>query len=288
MSGFTPGLNWQWFGIPAVDVPAPTPASVQRLIGLHDVLVLQHWPTLEMAQWLKTKTRKLILWTDFESIPATTYYSSIQTGIWDALFAHRLLVATPNRFGRYEVDQYEGSAGGPFTKPHVFTTDMGSAGLVDDFLTALEDAAAMYGDLISGFLFDQCLKTPYFGTASNPPMITDEYTTTYRAAWNAVHVGASGEVWGNSGLAVLPGDAVYRNIHVRWDELFFTASSDQRFDDKLRNPPSQVVLNVEQTYAWATAHEADWPRLLAYPNVRGLVTCRGSKYLFYPPGLRSR
>lgn len=316
MPGFRLGQNYSYYGAELVQGNPVSGEAVLDILKMHNIVVLQHWPPASFLERLKKAgVKKVLLWTDFEAVPAKRYWREVQWPIWQVLAQMYPLRGTQNNsFNLTLVDGYESDPAPWPEKPHGIWINTSQPTIVTNFVEILGETVgnAGYRGIFDGFFFDSVLNRPYYGTATNAPAITPSWINLYVTAWASLinTVRSLGwEVWGNCGAKV----SEYAMLTGKMDERFFNMFQNKeaavtaiRESNKIAvaasNPNQVLCLHVE-TYGgaetWALNKDPDWTAMgqeIASPM--GLVTARTSKWIFRPgnfpfkpgtgPGRRTR
>lgn len=306
--GFRHGQDWETLGVPADE---HEPASGKQVVDIaleHDMLVLQHYPSADFIKRLKdVGVGKVLLWTDTDAIPATRYWSPRQWPVWQMMLNFRLVGTRHNRFGHQMVDHYEASENGPLGKPHTWAIDVGASRFPSLFCEVLGNLWEKegYRGLVDGVWFDNMLQAPYFGTATNAPIVTPDLTGRHvyglKTMLQTCRKIGFGEIWGNCGSTVHH----YPELDGKWDELAFTVGRFGMWGDKIKesfqgaaeagNPDQHYVYGTDGpgTDRFALNEQEAWSKSIGrvadeHPGRVGCVTARTSRWAFVPPPCAKR
>jgi len=310
MPGFRFGQNFQKFGMgwQGTSVDIVKGQDVIKLAAQHDTVVCQHWPSADFIIRLKQAgVRRVFLWADVEAMPATQYWSTRQQTVWEVMKMWRLVGTRHNRFGHQMVDPYEMSDNGPTGKPHCWMIDIAGNRYCEAFLETVGrvwEREGYRGGVVDGIWFDNVMNRPYYGTATNAPIITADWEKRYVYGWKTILSTARkigfGEIYGNTDATI----DVYPELDGKWSELFFYGPPNQYWGGKIAgsmekaeaagNRDQHLILNVEGpgTDRYALNEEKTWSNTIAtaaekYAGRVGCVTARTSKWLMSPPGTES-
>ena len=300
-----PGVTHRAIGLPVT-------LAGQQIIDVlakHDTVILQHWPPRAFVELLvKSGVKQVLLWTDYECIPERGYWSNIQAPIYLLLKEYRALSATKNRFDESFIDPYEAApAGTPEKNMHCHYVDMWSAkakGLPAAMAKVVaETLMKYYAGLPVGLFFDNCMPWPYFGTATNAPILQNVDAVAYARSWQEIlswcrKIGL-GPLWGNCAAAT----DFYPQLDGKLDELVFVPNALTPTSAALASMESiddgeKARRGLRQGYAWHVdtfgaaprwAHDEKlWQALHkavpdeAYGDNLGVVTLRTGKWIFHP------
>lgn len=298
--GFKVGQHWEDFGIKLTPGEPLTGQSILDLAKQHEYVALQHHAPADFIKRLKDLGCKVLLWLDYEAMPATEYWSPAQKDLWRFMTAYRLTGTKHNRFMQQWVDLYESSDNGPYGKPHCWAMNLFHPQYDERWIQVVGDEWARegYRGLVDGIFLDSILERPYYGTASNAPTVTKDLENAYVASWRSLlkwtRILGFGEVWGNCGAAV----NLYPELHGKWDESFISPWTSSNYTDKLQksmegaakagNTQQKFVINLVQNSTFLEDEEKQWTLLAqlsnSYPNRVGVCTARTGYQLFLPPG----
>jgi len=161
--------------------------QVMDLLATFDTVILWHWPPEHVIETMRRRNsdQRIFVAEGAEAIQTRPPWQVIQRDTWQVLHDYRLRSDTKNRFGGYFVDIYE-VYDTPYDKsPHAWAVNMGLEDLPLEYAAVLEESwNAHYPSCKPNGLFMDSVNTrPFYGSATNGPIITSEVVEAYQQGW---------------------------------------------------------------------------------------------------------